>query len=418
MKKLISLTCFCIPIIMFAETNHAQMPVVIDPANTYVFVAGVLKWQSPTLASFNNTNRKDEELYNLLISKGVKRENSIFLKDNEATLDNMNNRLKEILRKTNPQSTFIFYYAGHGVRAGNDPACFANYDYANGNGFKVTTLSEQVNSLFKGSQVWLLADCCFSGSLMEEAKKIGTTGKSVITFTSSTSSNISTGNWTFSQTMIDCFSGVAACDRNTDGKITLTEARSELYDAMRYRERQLSGTAFYNTDESQVFNIGKVLPTNAGNKSVEYIYVQQDTKFEAARVMNYSGNNVTGELYHYSDKIMVTVPVSKTKPIAFADYPVGKNVQVEWNGKTYPAAIKEAKNGFHYIHYTGYDNSWDEWVTYDRIYTNDRKKCTVEWGGTWYPAEMLQQKEGKYFIHYTGFGNDWDEWVGATRIRL
>jgi RNA binding activity-knot of a chromodomain len=161
-----------------------------------------------------------------------------------------------------------------------------------------------------------------------------------------------------------------------------------------------------------------VQPVPGNHKKVEYIYVQQNNKFEPARVSGQNGSTITAELYHYSDKVSVTVPVSKTKPIAFADYPVGMNVKVEWNGKTYPAVIKATRNGFHYIHYAGYDDSWNEWVMYDRIYTNDRKICTIEWQGKWYPGELLQQKDGKYFIHYNGFGTDWDEWVEAARIRL
>ncbi|MBL7732961.1 MAG: caspase family protein [Chitinophagaceae bacterium] len=389
---------------------------VIDPTNTYVFMSGVLQWQSPTLSSFNKRNRKDEELYNLLLSKGVKKENTVFLADNQATLANMKTRMKELLQQSKEGSVFIFYYAGHGVRGGNGPVCFANYDYTSGNGFEVSVVSELISAHFKGSEIWLLADCCYSGSLLGEAKKIGAKGKKVICFTSSTSCNISTGNWTFTQTMIDCFSGLGLCDRNGDGKISLAETKSELFDAMKYREKQLSGTVFYNTDESVSLSLGVAAKNNV--KSIRYVYVQQNTKFEPARVLSETNTAVTGELYHYSDKVQVTVPAGKTKEIAFAEYPVGLKVQVEWNGKYYPAEIKETKGGFHYIHYTGYDDSWNEWVMYDRILTADRKKCTIEWQGAWYPGEVLQQKDGKYFVHYTGYGNDWDEWVGPGRVRL
>ncbi|HUR65747.1 MAG TPA: Tudor-knot domain-containing protein [Chitinophagaceae bacterium] len=389
----------------------------IEPANTYVFIAGVLKWQNPSLTTFSNKNRKDQELYDLLLSKGVNKANTVYLKDEEATLASMNAELKNLLSRATPGSTFIFYYAGHGARAEDGPVCFANYDYKAGNGFAATTVSEQVKSFFKGKQVWLLADCCFSGSLMEEAKKISGSGKSVVTFTSSTSSNISTGNWTFTQTMIDCLSGLAVCDRNSDKKITLSEVRSELFDAMKYREKQLSGTVFYNVDEAMAFNMGNVQP-GIVPKAVVYIYMQQNLKFEPARVLSYSGVNITGELYHYSDKMTVTVPVARTKEIAFAEYPAGAKVQVEWNGKYYPAEIKEVKNGFHYVHYTGYNDSWNEWVMYNRINSGNSKKCSIEWMGAWYPGEMLQEKNGKYFVHYIGYGNDWDEWVGKERIRL
>jgi hypothetical protein len=417
-RNLKLLVVLCLTLLNFQKANANDINAGFDPANTYVFMAGVLEWQSPSLSPFSKTNRKDQEFYNLLISQGVKKENTIFLKDQQATLSGMQSSLEALLKKANPQSAFIFYYAGHGVRDGNGPVSFANYDYNSktGNGFTVASLSDKINSLFKGKQVWLLADCCYSGALLHEGKELGASGKEAIVFTSSSSSNISTGNWTFTQTLLDCMNGRPICDRNTDKKITIAEVKAELFDAMKYREKQLSGTAFYNVNESLQF--GKVLETGVPQTPIEYIYIQQSNKFEPARVLRYMGTDVTGELYHYSDKVIVSVPRSKTKPIAFADYPAGMKVQVEWNGKYYPATIKESKNGFHLIHYTGYDESWNEWVMYDRINTGTRKKCSIEWQGSWFAGEILQEKNEKYFVHYAGYGSDWDEWVGKERVKL
>ena len=387
----------------------------IDPANSLVLITGVLRWEDPALSPFSNRNRKDEELYRLLLQQGVPVANMIYLKDNEATLSGINQAMKTLLAKSNPNTTFIFYYAGHGVRAGNGPVSFANYDYAAGNEFAVSSITASIQQYFKGKSVWLLADCCYSGALLEEATTISKSGKSVLALTSSTSSNISTGNWTFSQTLIDCVSGLAAGDRNHDGKISLSELKAELFDAMKFRERQLSGTVFYNLPESTAFNL---LPVKSNSPAIapEYIYFRQENKFQPARVLAYNGSQVTGELYYYSDKVKATVPLSNTKPIAFAEYPVGLKVQVEWNGKYYPAEIRISRNGFHYIHYTGYDNSWDEWVMYSRINTGNKKDCQIKWNGQWYPGEILQEKNGQYFVHYKGYGNDWDEWVGPDRI--
>jgi hypothetical protein len=41
----------------------------------------------------------------------------------------------------------------------------------------------------------------------------------------------------------------------------------------------------------------------------------------------------------------------------------------------------------------------------------------VQWGGTWWPAEVLQVRGNQYYIHYTGWSNSWDEWVPECRIR-
>ncbi len=42
----------------------------------------------------------------------------------------------------------------------------------------------------------------------------------------------------------------------------------------------------------------------------------------------------------------------------------------------------------------------------------------VEWGGTWWAAEVLQVRGNQYYIHYTGWGDSWNEWVTDCRIRV
>jgi YD repeat-containing protein len=46
---------------------------------------------------------------------------------------------------------------------------------------------------------------------------------------------------------------------------------------------------------------------------------------------------------------------------------VNKKVQVEYNGAYYTATILKVENGKYYIHYDDYDESWDEWVTGERV---------------------------------------------------
>jgi len=42
----------------------------------------------------------------------------------------------------------------------------------------------------------------------------------------------------------------------------------------------------------------------------------------------------------------------------------------------------------------------------------------VEWGQQWWPSEILKQEGGNYFIHYKGYGDHWDEWVTAERLGI
>jgi hypothetical protein len=45
------------------------------------------------------------------------------------------------------------------------------------------------------------------------------------------------------------------------------------------------------------------------------------------------------------------------------------------------------------------------------------RQIEVEWGGTWWPAEVLKEEAGRYYIHYTGWADNWNEWVTKERIR-
>lgn len=41
----------------------------------------------------------------------------------------------------------------------------------------------------------------------------------------------------------------------------------------------------------------------------------------------------------------------------------------------------------------------------------------VSWKGKWYRATVIQLSQNKTKIHYDGYGNEWDEWVSGDRIR-
>ena len=46
------------------------------------------------------------------------------------------------------------------------------------------------------------------------------------------------------------------------------------------------------------------------------------------------------------------------------------------------------------------------------------QRVEVQWGSTWWAAEVLQVRGNQYLIHYTGWANNWDEWVTKDRIRF
>jgi hypothetical protein len=47
-----------------------------------------------------------------------------------------------------------------------------------------------------------------------------------------------------------------------------------------------------------------------------------------------------------------------------------------------------------------------------------QNQAEVEWHGTWWAAEVVKTNGDRFYIHYTGWDNSWDEWVGRDRIRM
>lgn len=51
-------------------------------------------------------------------------------------------------------------------------------------------------------------------------------------------------------------------------------------------------------------------------------------------------------------------------------FSLGQQVKVEWEGSWWDALIREIHGGKYFIHYVGFDSSWDEWVEDSRIKAN------------------------------------------------
>mgnify|MGYP000243089681 CR=1 FL=1 len=72
------------------------------------------------------------------------------------------------------------------------------------------------------------------------------------------------------------------------------------------------------------------------------------------------------------------------------------------------------------VHYFNTSNEHDEWVGPDRIrdvYFKIGEKIYVFWNGDWFNAVILTYELGKYKVHYVGFPEQNDEWVTVDRMR-
>ncbi len=383
--------------------------------NTRGVVVGVLKWQDKGLSPFSDKLRKDKELHSLLLKRGVKAAAMPLLIDSQATKANIEKAIVATAAGADADSVFYFYYAGHGVKGGSE-AYVANYDIQTSNnaatGLSIRRIAQLIAENFHGKTVIFTGDFCYSGAFQDALKIIAAKGKQGFVLASSTASNASTGNWTFTQTWIECLSGSAFCDRNGDGSITLAETNGEIGEAMKYRERQRNGFVTAGVDT------GLVLSNSLARKAPgtgNYLLAPYQGNLQPARILGRTGNSIRVEFFFYSEKKSQVIPDSSAKPFQFRQVKPGAAIRVLWNGKAYDARLLKEEDNFHYITYPGYGAEWNEWVMDDRIISEDT--VLAEWKGKWYPARVLKKDGHKSFVHYEGFGDEWNEWLPAARIK-
>lgn len=407
---------------IFISASHADE--AWQPGKTHAVIAGVLEWQGGGLASFSKSGRKDAELARVLTDRGVPQANVRLLLDGAATKKGITASLREAFRKAGPGDTLIFYYAGHGVRKGAS-LFFANADIdsstdelTRSTGLSLDALAELFARECRAGTVILMADCCYSGGLTVIRDRLTRKGSAAIVLASASASNISTGSWTFSQTMIDALRGDPLADRDGDGKIILSEIGREVTDAMKYRERQRSCVAYDGAAANTIFSKSSGPPGASSGKfrTGAYVLAKKEGRFAPARIVGAAGGGYRCAFYSYNTRTVQTVGTPEIKELRFKTYAKGKEVTVSWGGAVYPARILKVEDDFHWVSYTGWSDDWNEWVMEDRI-SEGGSAVQVEYQGTWYPAVILEEKNGRYKVRYLGYDSSWDEWVDNSRLK-
>lgn len=344
-----------------------------QPAKTWVFVVGTLQWKdSASFGSFDPKNRRDAEVVQFFRSQGVPREQIVYLQDRAATTARIEQSLGELLERTTAGDLLFLYYCGHGYKEGRDGACFASYDTGGSvKGWSIASIPVTIEARFKGSRAFLAADCCYSGVLGAEVKRQASR-VSFACLTSSSASQLSTGNWTFTEALLDGLRGAPGCDLDGSGGITLAELAA---------------------------------------------YVREDMAFGEEQLATFT---VTGA---FRPQTRIAAAPKKSHPR------VGERVEVKYQGKYWKARITGTKDGRFWIHWLGFRDYPDELVAASLVRIPEvaaqatpaykvGRKVEVIWKNEWYPATILKTRGRVFLIHYTGYGDEWDEWVSSKRIRL
>lgn len=405
----------------------ARAEPLLDPKDTVSVVAGVLEWEHKGLASFPKEKRQDAELDKALAELGVRRRT--LLLDEEATSGAILGAVREAVAASGPGTTLLFYYAGHGVKARDGSISFAGREmdpWRPETGLRLAELSRLFvdggRRLFRGKRVVLLADCCHSGGLADTAAALAAAGIEAVALTSADASNVSTGNWTFTRTVLGALRGSGRCDADRDGAVTLAELAEETRLAMKHREDQRYGYANHGVPASAA--VGRAAPGKGAAGEPRWALAPREGREEPARVLALEKERARVAFYGYADETLAWVPRESLKPVVSTSHPVGARLSVDWEGQLYAARVLKVEDGFHLVTYPGWGSEWDEWVGGSRIMgalepgEQASRPLKVEWRGQWWDAALKGRKDGLYCVRYLGYDASWDECVPPGRARF
>lgn len=338
------------------------------PGRTWVFAVGVLEWKdSENFESFPTKDRRDADLVELFREKGVPASQIVYLRDRQATQQRIESAFADLLAKTKPGDLLVVYYAGHGYPSNNGKDVYlAPYDAGDDEapGWSVKSIPRAIEKHAAASRVLWLIDCCYSGRAAEVIKG-RVTGPAYACVTSSLASQSSTGHWTFTEAFLDALRGAAYVDLDHDGRVTLDEfARHAAADMNSAEEQQIAYAIAGDFDKNTVLAPAGPLPDAQVGRRVK---VRSEGDWYVARVIDAKDDEFKIHYIGYGAEEDAWVAAVDTRPIRPKQFARGAKVEVLWKKVWYPATVLKVDGGTHYIHYTGYGDEWDEWVSSRRI---------------------------------------------------
>ncbi len=336
----------------------------MDLSKVYGLIVGVLEWEDPTWGKFSKADRQDVKFARTLNAQGVPEDQLAVLLDEDATLDRILAELARIAANATEDSTLIVYYAGHGTRKAG--GSFANYDARAKHMLRMEDIAQVLEQNFKGARFFGFADCCHSGSLESVVDRLAGRGISAAAITSAIPESRSTGNWTFTQTLVESFAGDSSHDDDGDGFVEVGELIDAVEDAMVFREGQDAGISIKGTNPDLCLVSAKPVPAESGgspHSPGDHVMILKGPRAGSiARILHHvPGDQILVRLYSYAAHADIKLPATTLSDRL-------RLCEVKWKGRWYPAIVLDEPMPRRYqIHYLGYDSSWDEVVGEKRI---------------------------------------------------
>ncbi|ADG68645.1 hypothetical protein Plim_2823 [Planctopirus limnophila DSM 3776] len=339
-----------------------------QPARTWVFCVGLLKWENPQYGPFPQKHRRDAEMLQVLKECGVPAAQITYLCDEQGTTAAIEKEFTRFLKQPAKDDLVIVYYCGHGYNTSDHKQTFlVSYDTAGANrGWEVATIPREINRLCRAQRVVIALDHCFSGAMAEAVRRLPNPKVSFAVLASAHHNSSSTGNWTFTENLISAFRGRGYMDDDGNGQITFSELDANIELDMAFAERQMSQSLF--------------------------------TK-------------------GFDPNFVIRASHKPTDP------EIGQRTEIEWHGKYYRGFVIGRNGALSRVHYYGYQESDDEWVTPERLRTPTpvtrpiNSPVEIWWKSEWYRGRIIGVKHGLHLVKYDKWGPEWNEWVTIHRLR-
>jgi hypothetical protein len=338
-----------------------------NPDRIWLFVVGTLEWKyDEYFPPFPKQNRRDAALVEFFRAQGVPEAQIVYLQDGQATSKNIQQALKTQLAATRAGDLLVLYYCGHGSKNDDGAVYFVSYDTDGEDPppWMADTIPAAIERSFRGSHALLMVDCCYSGyladALPQPAKRIA-----YACLTSSLASESSTGNWTFTEGLLAGLHGHAFVDADSNSSITLGELAAQIAESMAFAEEQIS-TFITTSNFDPNIVVGAARP-RIGPRVGQRVEAYDGDDWYRAQIIDVRGQEFKVHYYGYEESDDEWVTADRMREVTWTRYPVGAAVEVKWKRKWYPATVLDIRGGIHQIQYQDYGPEWNEWVASKRI---------------------------------------------------
>lgn len=367
-------------ILLLFSNAFAQTSTDWNPKKTWVFFVSLVEWKdSESFESFPKENRRDVVFLNVLRQKGVPETQIVNLRDQTATITSIRDSFETFLSKVPEDASILVYYSGHGYKVDAE-TYLASYDAGikTERSWSVSSIPKSIELYSKSRHAIIIIESCYSGAVVDLIKT-RRSRVSYAVFASTPTNASSTGDWTFTESLIYAFRGESFGDRNKDGKITFAELAQNSYDDLLFAEEQLSQSVLTGdfNDQSAITAAKKGNSPRLGNR-VEafdgndwYKAIITDARNGTYKVHYYG--------YEYSDDQYVSTDEIR-QPARQKQFKIGEEVEAKIDDEWYPAHVMKAVGGAHLVSFDNYDE-WDEWVPSDQVRLRGKTKETVSLGG-------------------------------------